>query len=377
MIKKLLPILAAVLAAVSCKEVTLQPRPTLPLVHSIAADTAGVARLIAQSGRRAGEGSVAIIGEPESVIILARRFQGSDRVDNVDGRPVRDSLPDFAGETFDAVMDACNAPYARFWVSAQGLADSLRHTVLDSLREAAVVNAVSAWDSLSWRSVSDTEALLRKQRAKLLIFTSSLQAQWGLFDVDTLQQMCGGNCFVLSPVHTMLDEAYTAGARSMAVWTSREVKASGAWQSVFAQKGWDDAHLTVISPESALDIRTELRSLLRQYRSTGRVLDALLIDSYTIDFTLLRSEMNLILHEDTDENVAFQAMLAPDFAIWDPASSLVRVTYSTLREHQLFTHRVARPSVHYYETAESGEGTPLLVETSAAYAQSTYVPNLN
>ena len=375
--KKHLLIPFVLLAALSCEEVQLQPRPTLDLVHSIAADSTGAGRLVAQSGRRGGEGSIAIIGEPGDVILLARRFQGTDRVDNIDGRPVRDSLPDFAGESFEVVMDARNTPYARFWTSAEPLADSLKHVVLDSLREAAVLNAVSAWDSLSWRSAADAEPLLRKQRAKMLIFTSSLQAQWGLFDVDTLQQLCGGNCAVLSPVHSMLDEAYASGARSLAVWTSREVRNSGAWQQVFAQKGWADATLTVIAPEQALDIRTQLRSLLRQYRNSGRVLDALLLDSFTADLVPLRSELNIIKAEGTEEKSAFQAMLAPDFSIWDPSSSLIRTTYNTLRERHLFTHRIARPSVHYYETAESGEGTPLLIETSAAYAQDTYVPNLH
>lgn len=364
MMKKYLLIPIALLLLLSCKQQQFTPRPTLTMVHSIASDTTGLARLAAQEGLRYADASIAIIGEPRNVITLARRFQGSDRVDNVDGRPVRDSLPDFAGETFDAIMDARFTPYSHL-------------SERDSLREDAVLNAMCAWDSLCWRSLADPEPLLRKQRSKLLIYTSSLHAQWGLFDVDTLQQMCGGHSIVLSPVHTMLEEAYAAGARSMAVWTTRDVRDSGAWESVFAEKGWADAHITVLVPDKALDDRTELRSLLRQYRDTGRVLDALLLDSYNLDLVLLRSELNIIRAEGTEENAALQAMLSPDFTLWDPISSLLRTTYSVLREHAMFTHRIARPSVHYYETAESGEGFHRLVETSAAYAQSTYVPNLD
>ena len=360
--RKLLFVPLVLLALVSCKEVKNQPRPALSLVYAIAADSTGTGRLVAQSGNRGGEGSIAIIGDPEAAILLARRFQGSDHVDNIDGRPQRDSLPDFAGETFDVVMDACNAPYDHFLES-------------DSLREVAVLNAVSAWDSLCWRSVTDTEPLLRKQRAKMLIFTSALQARWGLFDVDTLQQLCGGNCPVLSPVHSMLDQAYAAGARSLAVWTTRPVRSSGAWQEVFRQRGYPDAHLTVLAPEGALDIRTQLRSLLRQYRETGRVLDALLIDSYSADLSPLRSELDLIHHEGTDENAAFQAMLSPDFFLVDPLSSLVGSTYALMRERNLFSHKIAWPAIRYYETEASDEGVPLLVETSASYAINTYVPN--
>jgi len=367
MMKKylLIPSLA-LLFLVSCKEKQAAPRPAVGMVYAIAADSTGVGRLVAQSGRRGGEGSVAIIGEPQSVILLARQFQGCDRVDNVDGRPVRDSLPDFAGETFEAIMDARFAPYVRLAQSAP-----------DSLRDAAVLNAVAAWDSLCWRSRTDVEPLLRKERAKMIILTSSLQAQWGQFDVDTLQQLCGGNCFVLSSVHSMLDQAYAAGARSMAVWTTRDVRSSGAWQSVFAEKGWADAHLTVLAPEAAVDVRTELRSLLRQYQESGRVLDALLLDAYDLDLVLLRSELALIKAEGSLEDASFHAMLSEEFTLWDPASSLIRTTYNTMREHHLFTHRIARPSVHYFETAESAEGTPRLIATSAAYAHSTYVPNID
>lgn len=373
--RKLIILLTVLVAAVSCKEVRIPPRPTLGLVHSIVADTAGTGRLAATAGRP--DGSVAIVGEPVNAILLARRFQVADRVDNVDGTPVRDSLPDFAGETFDVVMDAMNAPYARFWTAAENQTEERRRMETDSLRELAVLNAVCAWDSLAWRSTGDMEPLLKKERAKVIIFTSSLQAQWGLFDVDTLQQMTGGKCRVLSPVKALLAHAYASGARSLAVWTTRDVRSSGTWQQVFESLGLEDAHLSVIAPEPALDVRTELRNVLRQYRGTGRVLDALLIDSFSIDLTPLLSELALIRTSVTVEDEAFRAMLSPDFRILEPSAPIIDATYRLLRENQLFTHRIARPSVHYYETAESEEGTPRLVETSAQYAMSTYVPNLH
>lgn len=361
--KLLIPALILVAAAVSCKETSVQPRPTIPLVHFVAADTAGIGRLAAQAG--ATGGTIAILGEPDNGIILARRFQGCDRVDNVDGSPVRDSLLDFAGETFDVIMDALNAPYSAFLASA------------DSLREVAVQDALCAWDTLCWRSTADAAPLLRKESAKLIILTSSLQAQWGLFDVDTLQQMTGGKCRVLSPVKTLLADAYAAGARSIAVWTTRDVRSSGAWQAVLESMDFPDAHLTVIAPEKALDVRTELRNLLRQYRTTGRVLDALLIDNFAIDMAPLQSELALIRKSATLEDEAFVAMLSPDFRVMEPTSSIIGATYRLLRENHLFTHRIALPVVHYYETAESLEGTPILVETTADYALSTYVPNLH
>lgn len=375
MSKRFFPVIVLLAAIVSCKEAQLQPRPTLPLVHAIAADTAGTGRLAALAGDL--DGSIAIIGEPQNAIILARRFQASDRVDNVDGTEVRDSLPDFSGENFDVIMDALNAPYSRFWASAQNLPDSLRHTVLDSLREVAVLNAVCAWDSLCWRSTADAVPMLRKECSKILILSSSLQAQWGLFDVDTLQQMVGGKCRVLSPMQALLADAYASGARSMAVWTTRDVRDSGAWQSVFASMGYSDAYLNVIAPDAALDVRTEFRSVLRQYNTSGHVLDALLIDSYMVNVAPLESELILIRNGGTAEDDSFRSMLSPRFVMMEPSASIISATYRMMRENHLFSHRIARPILHFYETAESDEGTPLLVETTAAYAQTTYVSNLH
>ena len=182
--KILIPGILLLVMLASCKEVTTTPRPTIPMVYSILADSTGQAHLVSMAGDRGAEGSIAIIGEP------SRRFQSNDAVDNIDGRPSRDSLPDFAGERFDVILDALFAPYGE--------------TSLDSLREAAVTNALFAWDSTCFRSTTDSRPLLRKQRSKLLIYTSALQAAYGLFDVDTLQQLTGGKSRLLSPALLMM-----------------------------------------------------------------------------------------------------------------------------------------------------------------------------
>lgn len=362
--------LSALSLLVSCETVTVQPRPTIPLVLGIAADTSGQGGLIARAGSRGADGSIAIIGEPADVTILARRFQSIDAVDNVDGRSVRDSLPDFAGESFDAIMDAFNAPYAHF---LEGPAPET-----DSLREAAVRGAMAAWDSLCYRTASDREALLRKHQAKILVYTSSLHAAYGLFDVDTLQQLTGGKSRVLSVVDVMLDNALASGPRNLAVWTTPEVRSSGAWEQVFEGKNTSgNASLSVLAPDAALDVRTELRNLLRQYQQAGRQLHVLLVDRFDVDKAPLASEVAMIRREGTEEDAAFNRMLAPDFRVVMPASALISATYGILRRDRLFTHRILRPSIRYYETVEGSQGTPILQEVTAAYVQSTYVPDID
>lgn len=200
-----------------------------------------------------------------------------------------------------------------------------------------------------------------------------MQGEFGVSDVDTLQTLCGGKSILLTPTDILLEQAYASGARNLVVWTGRATRRSNAWQSVFARKGWADARLAVLTPESALDIRTEFRNLLRLYRSSGRPMDALIMDSYNFDRTYLESELSLIRREGTEEDSAFNKMISKGFRILDPQQALIRTTYDMLRSQRLFTHRIARPSLHYYETEEGESGLPVLVEVTPAYIQETYV----
>ncbi|MBO4466544.1 MAG: hypothetical protein J5745_00375 [Bacteroidales bacterium] len=354
----------AVLALLSsCRTNTLPPRPTIALVESIVRDTSGLANIVARAGNNTS-GSIAIIGEPAQAVALSRLFVSVDAVDNVDGREVRDSLPDFAGEQFDVILDANNAPYGHYMDSG-----------IDSLREAAVMGAMFAWDSTCLKSSSSRQKLA-KSRAKILVFCSPLHRAHGLFDVDTLQQLCGGRSRIVTPVDITLTAAVDAGAANIAVWASRDVKQSGAYESAFAEM---DAAGTVtcITPESALDDRTQLRSLLRQYLSTGNRLDALILSDYDIDPAPLNSEINLIRKGGTEEDMAFGRILSPDFVILAPGPCLTAAVYRYMRENNLFTHRIARPHPKWYETTENDQGGPSIIEVGSTYVYSAYVQNLD
>ena len=353
--KRNIILLTAVLAvcAIACREKGPQPRPAVDLVMSVAADTSGLGSLAAHAGHAGPRGNIAIFGERAQCIGLARRFQIADNRDNIDGRFKRDSLPDFAGETFDVIMDVYNEPYARLMETPEGI---------DSLREAAVRGALFAWDSLS--------------NAKVLIFTSSLSAVAGKFDVDTLQTLTGGVCHVMTPVHESLKAAAKAGAKEICVWASAPVRDSDAYETAFIELGMD-GDVTVITPDPALDICTEFRSLLRQYRATGRRMDALILDGFGVDPAPLVSELALIRRPSTEEEDAFTAMLPAGFVIIEPAQCLVEATYDLMRQENLFSHRIHRPSVRFFITEESLEGGLQKVPLSAQYVQSEYVPHIN
>ena len=83
------------MAVAACKQAGSVPRPTIGLVQSIVEDTTGVRELVAKAGWNGADGSIALLGEPEDVVVLARRFRFTDRMDNVDGRqkPGRSPTP--------------------------------------------------------------------------------------------------------------------------------------------------------------------------------------------------------------------------------------------------------------------------------------------
>jgi hypothetical protein len=207
--------LGAFLLLASCHERQVPVRDTIPYVKQLAVDTAGTYSLL-ESYRSAGTaGSIAVIGEPEAAWQLATRLLVADEVDNIDGKPRPDRLPDFAGESFDILMDQYNAPYTRMAASSP-----------DSLREIAVRNAVMSIDSVAYSNALDPMSRLRKSRAKVFVLANSLLAEYGQFDIDTLFKMAGREALILTPVETMLETAAKAGCRSVAVWAPQEARSA-------------------------------------------------------------------------------------------------------------------------------------------------------
>lgn len=318
-------IIALALAAalsVQCRQAGPAPRPTIPLVLSVAADTTGAGHVAAHAGAAGAAGHIALLGESKPTLRLAGMFLTADRVDNIDGRPVRDSLPDFAGETFDVMLDHPHEPYARYFRSGARP---------DSLREVAVRGALCAWDSLS--------------RAKILILTSPLHAGYGYFDIDTLQQLKGGRCHVLTPVHESLRAALDGGARHIAVCTEDTVRRSGVWEGVLRELS-PETRLTVLSPRPQQDSCSALESFARQYRPLASSVDALVMDSSALPADSLRA----YLQADT---CTLTALLPSRLRLLDPDDCLVQACCSLLRRENLFSHRIQLPAANYYSLPET------------------------
>ena len=367
--KHILTVLALLVAFAACNERPAVVRDTIPYVKQLVADTTGSFRLV-RTYRTAGtKGSIAVIGEPEAAARLASALLTADLVDNIDGRPVPDRLPDFAGESFDILMDQYNAPYTRMAASSP-----------DSLREIAVRNAVISIDSVAYSNALDPMSRLRKSRAKVFVLANSLLTEYGRFDIDTLFKMTGREALILTPVEAMLETAAKAGCRSVAVWAPQEARS--AYEH--AARAYPEMAVTVVSTTGNGMLRPAFRDMLRIFRGLKpkETLDAVLLDSFTANLEELSAEQEHIHRQITEEDMAFDRILTPHFRFIEPNASLTSALYRLLRERNLFTHDIAYPSVRYYQTEENRDGEYVPVEVSAEYISAhanpdPYVPDLD
>jgi len=351
--KKLIPFIAVlVLFAVSCRDRKVPGRDTIPYVKQLAEDTTAFS--LVQAYRTQGSrGSIAIIGEPDAALLLSEAFLQADVRDNIDGKAGNDRLPDFAGEAFDIIMDAYNAPYRRMAEASP-----------DSLREMAVRCAMMSLDTVSYAHALDPQSRLGKKKAKIFVLASSLLAEFGQSDLDTLLKMASREPLILNPVDAMMDHVRKASLSHVAAWVTAPVKP--AYEAAAGE-----LDCTVISPVGGTDVRSAFRDLLRQYRALrpNRVLDAVLVDSFSMDQEELKAEVEHIHRQITEEDMAFDRILAPKFHFIEPMSCLTEACYRLLREKNLFTHDIAYPAVRYYQTEEGTDGDFVLVEIGSAYLE--------
>ena len=367
------PVLALLLTLVACNKRQTVVRDTIPYVKQLVVDTTGTFPLIGSYRSAGTKGSIAVIGEPEAAARLASALLEADEVDNIDGKAVPDRLPDFAGETFDILMDLYNAPYLRMAASSP-----------DSLREVAVRNAVIAVDTVAYSNALDANSRLTKTRAKVFVLSNSLLSEYGKFDIDTLFKMAGREALILTPVEAMLQAAEKAGFKRVAVWAPPEARS--AYENT-AKIVTPDLDVTVVSTTGNGLLRPAFRDMLRIYRSLkpGTNLDAVLLDSFMADVEELDAEKEHIHRQITEEDMAFDRILMPHFRFIEPTASLTDALYRLLREKNLFTHDIAYPSVRYYQTEENRDGEFVPVEVSAAYLSAhtnsqnpaPYVPDID
>ena len=353
--KRFLYLAAFAVLLFSCRQAPQNRPDTIPYVKQMAADSTGTLRLLSTYREDGTAGSIAILGEPGPVLRLAECFLTVDAVDNIDGRKAHDRLPDFSGEQFDILLDLYNAPYSRFLPNYP-----------DSLREIAVRNAIFAVDSLSLANAAQPASRLHKSRAKLMILASSYLSAHGVFDIDTLFKMAGKTPILITPVETMLSEALASGPAQIGVWADSE--AGESYRACYESLPHENASLTILQPETTMDVRWALRDFLRRYKAAGNHrLDCLLLDAFDYDLFQLEAEISHIRLEVTEEDRLLNELISNDFRIIDPKEAITHACYSILRKENLFTHNIAYPLASYYQTEESESGDYVFVSLSRRF----------
>lgn len=342
--------LVLVLLCASCRERVTGGRPVIPYVAGLLADSSSYDYGILSGWDAANKaGSIAVIGEPEDALSLTEQLLTCDRYDNIDGSNRPDGLPDFSGEVFAPVLDVANAPYSGYF----------SHDNEDFLSEITVRNFLAALDTACFLSSYDTDRLVHKAPAKMVILASSYSAAYGYFNVDTLCHAAGRAVPVIPLPKAMLDFAWDrhGNGLNLGIWTSRDVLGAGIWSAVFPyaarHRGDAKATYSVFAPEMSGTILDRFMSFMQMYAAAGNTakLSALVLDDPSVPLDSLREAAASILKVDRDSYITWRNLLADDFEIIDGGTAVSASCYAYLRQYNRFTHKVAYPDVKVYATA--------------------------
>lgn len=335
------------LAAASCRRTVHSGPDTIPFVRQVVSDSAGTGlfRRVSHFDATRTEGTIAVLGESRHSLLLTLKLLGGDSFDNVDGAPVEDGLPDFAGEVVATYIDECNQPYAAFPTAGRG----------NELRETAVRLFLEALDSAVRVSPFDRENRRSKPVAKVVLLASPLLSEYGYSDIEALVQASGASVPVISPVHALLSAALAEeGTSHIGIWPAKEQADGAVYERVLATMGERAAaaSLRTFVPDSVGTAGERFVRFLEMYRDSAAEgpLSCLLLADYDTDVYALRDKLAEIRRAETFETLNLNKLLAPDFRFIHVVDALSDACYRTMRTRNLFTHFVAYPKADYYLT---------------------------
>ena len=342
---------AVALLAVSCSDHQVSGRYVSPYAKSILTDTSSVEYRIlsAYDMQQEETGTIAVIGEPEETLVLSEYLLGCDNFSNINGSAVPDGLPDFSGEVIVPILDVANAPYKGYLNAGNE----------DFLSEINVRNFVAAVDSSCYLSAYDEDKIVSKTRSKMVVLSSSLAAAYGFSDVDTLARAVGGGIPVFSTVHSMLSMAMSRKGEglNLGIWTTKSILGAGVYSIVFpkvaADMGIKNASYEVLCPESEGTVLDRFLEFIDRYKAVGGEgrLSSIVVDDPSVDVDSLRMAVESVMNMEHDSFLLYKSVLADDFMVIDPCSSVAASCLSYLRKSNRFTHRIAYPDVNAYVTA--------------------------
>lgn len=332
--------LAMVLPA--CQPRSVEQRPTTEFVSSIISDrTSPVFQLLSAYPEADRFGDIAVIGTENQCNAISVQFTMNDMFDNVDGSRSADGLADFSGEFMTSIVDDSGKGYS----------------VLEEeqLRNLVVRSVVSAIDTTYSLTAYDLDALGRKSPAKLIILADVQQLAYGRFDVDTLLHSTGCGANVICPMEAMLDRVIAQIGRkelNLGVICSPDVKDSTIYSSVLSELLPDRKVNCYAAPVAKSDTSNVVISFLDAYIASGNTatLDALIVDDYSLPVAEISDGLRRASSLMSEESLKYGKYLVDGLRFACPAEAVCAAAYRTLREQNIFTHKISHPQVVSYRT---------------------------
>lgn len=347
----LISILMLAMVLTACERNKKVSEPCLPFVKQALTDTSSVSRYILDNYVPDNvAGSIAVIGDFDPVCRMVSDFLCSDRFDNIDGREQPDELHDFAGETFTPVFDMANSPYAGY-IEAENI---------PAMREAAVSMAVASLGSSCYSNTFDEEMTSPRIPAKVLIVDSPYLCRYALKDIDTLLVSAGIDVPVLSLSDEMMNRAGKRHPNGLiAVLAGSKEIEYGLYKGVYerCRNGSDSFPDYIEHTVSGGDSKTIFMEFLDNYLASGAQdkISAVLVgvSSDSLNVRALSEVLEEIRTSQGLDMENYRAVLDENFEFIGGEDAVIQACYNVLRDHNLFTHRIAYPSVKAYVTVPS------------------------
>jgi len=359
-----LPLLILLLAA-SCGQRQVETRPTIPLVREILAEKTGPRAELLRGREPRPVSDITIIGSEFICDRLAEQFSFCDQRDNVDATRTKDGLPDFAGETFACIEDA--GSYAEV-LAAEGS---------EELRRRTVQRVLAALDTTVHISPYDLQGLSSKPSSKLIVLADPFLAEYGGFDVDSLFLSTNCQIPVIRPVERMIDHAFDKGDRgdlSVAFLCDPQFDSTGIYERIFARKAAERGYMGASCVVATVARRDSvLHTFLRDYLAAGHTkpLDAILVDDLSVNLDSLKTELAQVVSVMNESSMTLGRLVSRKFFFLSAFEEVSDCCYSFLREHNLFTHNIAKPQVSVFRPVRKPESE----DASIILIPGSYVQN--
>ena len=308
-IKTSIVLLIPLLGLCACKPKVVSERPVIGFVSEVVQERANPTHQFL-GGFKSGDANanIVVFGPLEEARPMSFSLFHFDKFDNVDARPVCDSLLDFSGEVITRVIMGDKTPLAEFRTEDDAL----------KLRELTVKAALACMDTLSLRTPNDLSSFSHKAKGKVIVITPSAMAAYGKYDLDSLLRAFNIAEVAFFPLELMADRALAKPETRIGIVSSQSPE---LYEEFFKYRPDAEGHFIGVYPkETVLDPVSVVDSL---------ALDVLLLDDYTVVADSLRARF-------------------PKLEVFSPGEVVSEACFKAMRRRNIFTHRVAYPKRETY-----------------------------